>query len=164
MLSENGKLSHEHSVGRIILTKCHPDALLSSVISLLPSPKFTIIYTTTPLTSAKALPSSHSPEDSNSEPDTVYQMDNSIFQSPLHLDLKRDLSNKRDSSGDKPVLPDGPLFERYSFLSPGLFMSIFVTLILLSILYVGISAVAGLQVSYAAFDKEMGPAAQKKAQ
>ena len=94
-------------------------------------------------------------------------MDSTLFQSPLHLDLKRDLSsgtNKRESSGDKPVLPDGPLFERYSFLSPGLFMGILVTLILLSILYVGISAIAGLQVTYAAFDKEMGPAAQKKAQ
>ncbi len=94
-------------------------------------------------------------------------MDTSLFQSPLHLDLKRGLSStnsKRDSSGDKPILPDGPLFERYSFLSPGLFMGIFVTLILLSILYVGISAIASLQVTYAAFDKEMGPAAQKKAQ
>ena len=41
-------------------------------------------------------------------------------------------------------------------------MGLLVSLILLSILYVGISAVASLQVSYAAFDKEMGPAAQKK--
>ncbi len=93
-------------------------------------------------------------------------MEPSLFQSPLHLDLKRDLSStaKRDSTGDKPVLPDGPLFERYSFLSPGLFMGILVTVMLSSILYVGISAIAGLQVTYAAFDKEIGPAAQKKAQ
>ena len=41
-------------------------------------------------------------------------------------------------------------------------MGLLVSVILLSILYVGISAVASLQVSYAAFDKEMGPAAQKK--
>lgn len=87
------------------------------------------------------------------------------------MDLKRDFSSsgrqKRDSSSSgegKLVLPDGPLFERYSFLSPGLFMGILVSLILLSILYVGISAIAGLEVSYAAFDKEMGPQAQKKAQ
>ena len=32
------------------------------------------------------------------------------------------------------------------------------------ILYVGISGVASLQVSYAAFDKEMGPAAHNKQQ
>lgn len=40
-------------------------------------------------------------------------------------------------------------------------MGILVSIILLSILYVGITGVASLQVSYAAFDKEMGPAAQK---
>ena len=43
-------------------------------------------------------------------------------------------------------------------------MGLLVAFILLSILYVGVSAVASLQVSYAAFDKEMGPAAQKKQQ
>lgn len=41
-------------------------------------------------------------------------------------------------------------------------MGLLISLILLSILYVGINGVASLQVSYAAFDKEMGPATQKK--
>ena len=80
------------------------------------------------------------------------------------MDLKRDLSTSKRDSGEKLILPEGPLFERYSFLSPGLFMGILVAVLLLSILYVGISAIAGLQVTYAAFDKEMGPAAQKKVQ
>jgi len=35
-------------------------------------------------------------------------------------------------------------------------------IIVLSIIYVAVSAVAGLQVSYAAFDREMGPTVQKK--
>ncbi len=43
-------------------------------------------------------------------------------------------------------------------------MGVVVLSILLSILYVGVNGVASLQVSYAAFDKEMGPAAQKKPQ
>ena len=43
-------------------------------------------------------------------------------------------------------------------------MGLMVTLILLAILSVGIRALGGLEVSYAAFEKEMGPAAQKKAQ
>ena len=34
--------------------------------------------------------------------------------------------------------------------------------ILIAILSVGFSALGSLQVSYGAFDKEMGPAAQKK--
>jgi len=40
-------------------------------------------------------------------------------------------------------------------------MTLFVSILLLSILYVGISAIAGLEVSYMAFSKEMGPQAQK---
>lgn len=43
-------------------------------------------------------------------------------------------------------------------------MGLLVSFLLLSILYVAISGVASLQVSYAAFDKENGPTAQKKAQ
>ena len=43
-------------------------------------------------------------------------------------------------------------------------MGFFVTILLLSILLVAVRGVASLEVSYAAFDKEMGPAAQKKAQ
>lgn len=34
--------------------------------------------------------------------------------------------------------------------------------VLLSILYVGLQGLSSLEVSYGAFDKEMGPAAQKK--
>lgn len=43
-------------------------------------------------------------------------------------------------------------------------MGLIALVILMSILYGGISALASLQVSYGAFDKEMGPAAQKKQQ
>jgi Na+-transporting methylmalonyl-CoA/oxaloacetate decarboxylase gamma subunit len=43
-------------------------------------------------------------------------------------------------------------------------MGLLVSFLLLSILYVAVSGVANLQVSYAAFDKENGPSAQKKAQ
>lgn len=43
-------------------------------------------------------------------------------------------------------------------------MGLLVSLILLSILYVAISGISSLQVSYAAFDKENGPSVQKKAQ
>ncbi len=44
-------------------------------------------------------------------------------------------------------------------------MGLLVGILLLSILYVGLSGLSSLQVSYAAFDKEMGPKAQgQKAQ
>ena len=43
-------------------------------------------------------------------------------------------------------------------------MGLLVASVLLMILYVAISGVSSLQVSYAAFDRENGPAAQKKQQ
>ena len=43
-------------------------------------------------------------------------------------------------------------------------MGLLVSSILISILYVGISGIASLQVSYASFDRENGPAAQKQKQ
>lgn len=46
----------------------------------------------------------------------------------------------------------------------GIFMGLVVAIVLLSILGVGIRGLASLEVSYGAFDKEMGPAAQKKQQ
>lgn len=41
-------------------------------------------------------------------------------------------------------------------------MGIIVTLVLISILGVGIRALASLEVSYGAFEKDMGPAGQKR--
>lgn len=55
-----------------------------------------------------------------------------------------------------------PLFEKYQFFTPGVYMSLFVFFTLLSILYVGLTAVSSLEVPYGAFDKENGPTAQKK--
>lgn len=46
----------------------------------------------------------------------------------------------------------------------GIFMGLSVSIVLFLILYVGVTAVAGLEVSYFAFSKEMGPTAQKKQQ
>jgi hypothetical protein len=43
-------------------------------------------------------------------------------------------------------------------------MGLLVVFILFAILSVGLGALGSLQVSYGAFDKEMGPAAQKKQQ
>lgn len=43
-------------------------------------------------------------------------------------------------------------------------MGILAGLFFLLILYVGISAIGSLEVSYAAFEKEMGPNVQKKQQ
>lgn len=111
-----------------------------------------MVYTTSPSTVA--------PQPDHAEPEW-YEMD-PLFQAPIQMELKRDLSHHKRASNDTITLPDGPLFERYQFLTPGLFMGFLVAFILVMILYVAINGVASLQVSYAAFDKELGPVAQKK--
>ena len=86
------------------------DDFLASVLDLLSSNKFTVIYTTTPPNTA------HQPASAESEP---YEMD-AQFQAPVHMDLKRDFSNNKRASDGNITLPDGPLFERYQYLGPGI--------------------------------------------
>ena len=81
------------------------------------------------------------------------------------MDLKRDFAahQKRVSLDDRSdTYHSAPLFETYEFFGPGLFMGLLVTVLLLSILYVGVNGLASLQVTYAAFDRDMGPVVNKK--
>lgn len=89
----------------------------------------------------------------------IYQAE---FDATAHIDLKRDFRVRADNSTNAP--DTRPLFEKYQYFTPGIFMGLVVGILLLSILYVGLNAVSSLQVSYGAFDKEMGPSAQKKQQ
>ncbi|EGP85659.1 unnamed protein product [Zymoseptoria tritici ST99CH_1A5] len=96
-----------------------------------------------------------------------YEYDEPPYPAGMHTDLKRDIgelsvhANKKNETWGQENLP---LFEKYQFLTPGIFMGLFVSILLLSILYVGLYAIAGLEVSYGAFSKENGPQAQKKLQ
>ncbi|KAK7757244.1 hypothetical protein SLS62_000793 [Diatrype stigma] len=83
------------------------------------------------------------------------------FQDNLHVELKRQVQQFGKRAN---VTSDLPLFEKYQFFTPAIFMGLLALVVLLSILYTGISALSSLEVSYGAFDKEMGPAAQKKQQ
>ena len=82
------------------------------------------------------------------------------------MELKRDLSAHatRDSSvRPKPALhANAGLFEKYQFFTPGLFMGLVAAVPLLLIILVGVRALVSLEVSYFAFSKEMGPAAQRQ--
>ncbi|KAK8041136.1 ER protein BIG1 [Apiospora phragmitis] len=84
------------------------------------------------------------------------------FVDAARVELKRDLGNgvyRRANETDKR-----PLFEKYQFFTPGIFMGLIAVIVLMSILGAGISALSSLEVSYSAFDKDMGPTAQKKQQ
>ncbi|KAK4898826.1 hypothetical protein LTR27_003557 [Elasticomyces elasticus] len=99
----------------------------------------------------------------STEADLPYEMDEPY--PTLHTDLKRDTRTyhvRASNSSTENPQSGLPLFEKYQFLSPALFMGLTVSLILFFILYVGVSAIAGLEVSYAAFSKEMGPQGQNK--
>ncbi|KXJ93164.1 BIG/ATPase V1 complex, subunit S1 [Microdochium bolleyi] len=83
------------------------------------------------------------------------------FHDSMRTELKRQVQPVRRANSTFENLP---LFEKYQFFTPGIFMAFLVIFILVSILFVGVSAVASLKVPYGAFEKDMGPAAQKKQQ
>ncbi|KAM5434929.1 hypothetical protein McanCB56680_004846 [Microsporum canis] len=122
------------------------DGFLATLIDLLPSSNYTVLYTTTPR---------------GTEP--IAEVDIGHFEmgaNPLQdpLTFKREFQS-HPSRDDKPKKRNkSSLFSEYQFLSPGLFMGLITTAILGTILYVGLSALTSLQVSYASFDKENGPA------
>ncbi|KAL3957901.1 hypothetical protein ACCO45_008479 [Purpureocillium lilacinum] len=122
----------------------HNDAVLANNIdSVTKSGSYTILFYSTP-----------------SEP--AYEPE---FVDSLHMDLKRDMEGTPRAGNKNSTQRDTrPLFEKYQFFTPGIFMGLLVALVLFSILGVGLKALSSLEVSYGAFEKEMGPAAQKKQQ
>ncbi|EWG47790.1 hypothetical protein FVEG_07815 [Fusarium verticillioides 7600] len=113
---------------------------------------YTVLFVGTPSTKAKTAAS-------KSEK-TIYEPE---FIEPLHMDLKRDVSDNAEKPGNATRDTRG-LFEKYQFFTPGIFMGIIAAIVLFSLLGVGLRALASLEVSYGAFEKDMGPAAQKKQQ
>ncbi|KAG8413239.1 hypothetical protein J3458_012826 [Metarhizium acridum] len=92
----------------------------------------------------------------------LYESD---FIEPVHMGMKRDANSAPlPQQNNDTEFNKLPLFEKYQFFTPGIFMGLVVAIVLLSILGAGIRGLASLEVSYGAFDKEMGPAAQKKQQ
>ncbi|KAL4788233.1 BIG/ATPase V1 complex, subunit S1 [Aspergillus varians] len=123
------------------------DGLLSDIVSRLPSKKYTILYATTP----REFEETDSP---------VYKSANDPYQDSMHVDLKRDFSahSRRDNT------TKNSLFDEYQYFTPGIFMGLIAVFFFISILYIGLSALMSLQVSYAAFEKDTSSTVQKKQQ
>lgn len=79
------------------------------MLDVLPSDKYTVIYTTSP---------SNAVTTSNHVDSETHDLD-SMFQATLHTDLKRDLSSHKRDEQENITLPEGPLFERYQYFTPG---------------------------------------------
>jgi hypothetical protein len=88
------------------------DLFLSNLLAMVPSPNYSVIYVTTPLSVE---------HDVSLEEPATYQMDSTM--SPLvHMELKRDIFLDPRASGNgtsNSSLAAGPLFERYQFFTPG---------------------------------------------
>ncbi|PGH35050.1 hypothetical protein GX50_02081 [[Emmonsia] crescens] len=141
------------------------DEFLGALLDRLPSRDYTVLYTTTPRESTD--------ESIEIEEPALYnEIDADIYQNPLRTNMKRDNmphshSRRDDDSnddGDEEQSRNLPLFEKYQFLSPGIFMGLMAGLLFVMIIYLGLSALLGLKVSYAAFEKDNSPAAAKKQQ
>ncbi|KAL2888715.1 BIG1-domain-containing protein [Ceratocystis lukuohia] len=83
------------------------------------------------------------------------------FETAFSSDLKRDeaSAHRANASADHR-----PFFEKYELFNAGIYMALVATSFLLMILFVGLKALGSLEVSVGAFDKDMGPSAQKKQQ
>lgn len=158
--------------------KRHDRLLATALHYLVDQNDYTLVYTT-----------SASDDDQAAGKDKHgRQYESEIPMGEVHGDLKRSLGEgaylraSNNSRSRNSTLPDGPLFEKYTFFSPGkssvslglavanadrtvgLFMGAAIALLLTGIAYVGISALLSLQVTYGAFDKEQGALANRKTQ
>ncbi|CCU77087.1 ATP-synthase S1 [Blumeria hordei DH14] len=97
------------------------------------------------------------PPSFNDEPKDLQE--DYLFNLP-HTELKRQVEARAHNISANADMR--PLFEKYQYLSPGLFVGIMVSILLLIILGVGIRAIASLEVSYGAFEKDLIQVAAKK--
>ncbi|KAI5295119.1 hypothetical protein KEM52_002313 [Ascosphaera acerosa] len=142
------------------------DAIIASLIDLVPSTDYTLLYTTTPVDSSIAFPL-----DSEAHGSKLGQLGSDLLHEAerlLHLQTKRDIGGKEtgeETDGDESAefIPGG-VFERYQFLSPGIFMGLFAGFFFITIIYVAISAITSLEISYGSFARDTSSQAAKKAQ
>ncbi|KAF8538523.1 vacuolar ATP synthase subunit S1-domain-containing protein [Trichophaea hybrida] len=118
------------------------DAFLHSVLEMVGAGRYTFVFASSPI--------------------GAVEVKKVVVKKP-QLEL-RSVEVREDVGVKNQTTIGGGLFHRYQFFTPGIFMGYLAFFLLISILYVGLSAVSSIQVSYGSFDKEMGPAVQKKQQ
>lgn len=149
------------------------DEFLSDIVeTYFQNKDYTLVYTTT----SKASESGKVPASETTEYDSELPLADMMHNG----ELRRSLIARKEKQHNNQTMVDGPLFDKYQFLSPGafakwsarlllirligIFMGLLISFVLVMILYVGISALSSLQVTYGAFDKEQGQLAAKKGQ
>ncbi|KAJ8102793.1 vacuolar ATP synthase subunit S1-domain-containing protein [Lipomyces tetrasporus] len=123
------------------------DAFLYSVMSLLQSDNFAVIYTSTPVSRpfvAKRNPVAYAADAPSPTNSSDFYLPTGVVGFP---------------GGVIPegARTDGSVFTRYQFFTPGMFMAIIASVVLVLILGVGLKSISSIAISYDAFQKEMGP-------
>ncbi|KAK9472555.1 vacuolar ATP synthase subunit S1-domain-containing protein [Dipodascopsis tothii] len=113
------------------------DAFLSSVMSVLGAYKYAVVYTSS---AAGALGKREAPSQTTALPAATSGY---VFVSGTAVPI-----------GD---LTNGSVFTRYQFFTPGMFMAIVASLLMVVILGVALQAISSIKISYDAFAKELGP-------
>ena len=115
-----------------------PDAFLFSLAESFPSKRYTLIYTSTPRTRIDS-PSSSKLQELHSPPPATPD------------ELRRRASHPSsalDNDADATVIT-GSLFQRYTFFTPAIFLGYLTFFFLGTIVFVGLSVLLSLKVSYA---------------
>ena len=166
------------------------DAYLSSIIDFLPGSKYTVVYTTTPVFEQ----GNDATAEQGSQLRNFHELEEKYPELRRRMALADDHDENKHHNVtlvDGPLFRRYQFLtpgEAASYLEAdvraiskftrsrwhaiadsilsllGLFMGLLVAFFLLGILSVGINALGSLKVSYAAFDKAMGPMAHKKQQ
>lgn len=130
------------------------DNTLYSVISSLPSPDYVVIYTASPVTYAdyKDVPDGSKTLDVDESGDKTIGVNEPV--EPTIASPKQSSAAIVQSS----ALPtSSSLFANYQFMSPGIWMSTIVALLLITIFGFAFSWISSLQVSYKSFDPQQPP-------
>ncbi|KAK9318884.1 BIG/ATPase V1 complex, subunit S1 [Lipomyces orientalis] len=128
------------------------DAFLYSVMSLLQSDNFAVVYTSTPVSRpfvAKRNPVPYAADAPSPTNSSDFYVPTGVVGYP-------------GGTLYPTVIPegartDGSIFTRYQFFTPGMFMAIIASVVLVLILGVGLKSIASIKISYESFQKEMGP-------
>ncbi|KAK9452640.1 BIG/ATPase V1 complex, subunit S1 [Dipodascopsis uninucleata] len=128
------------------------DAMLYSIMSLLKTENYAVVYASSPISRPYISKRSPVPYVSDSASPT----NTSDYYYPTGT-MGYPTGSMYPTMIPEGARTDGSIFTRYQFFTPGMFMSIIASVILIIILGVALKSIASVKISYDAFEKEMGP-------
>lgn len=128
------------------------DAFLSSVMALIESEDFAVIYSSTSVSHpfvTKRNPTAVQAAEDAYPSNTTDAYPTGYFGYPT--------GTAYPTMIPEGARTDGSIFTRYQFFTSGMFMGIIASIVMLLILAFGLKQISSIKISYEAFEKEMGP-------